>query len=474
MMRKTSDKAIKKPSARSKVSTTLPTAEVRIGKFIVHPYRELVPAMPNDNYKNLRDKIQKLRAPTAFVTIDSQDRIIDGRSQLRACLEVEVEPKFDRTTRQDIANMILESMAGTPYTRAQCTLMAARLMDPLIEEAQARQKSGKHLGENFPRGKSADLAAKAVTGTNGKFVRAARLLVEAKSEIVGLIDDGTLPRMNQVITLASMEPDFQRKAISRLRGGESPDLVFAKPKQVDDVWLTPEDIAEAVRAAFYGEIVCDPCSSSEGDDFVRATHAYTIEQDGLKEENPWYDRTFVNPPFSDPKPWIARAIRESALGKRIYLLLPARTGSMHQTAILNEAIDVLFVDKRVAFPKPGRAAKGTGQNAIMIAGLLCSTQPLVDMGIAGTVISAQSSRIVKVGPDGDPVLTKRELHDQDFLRTDEPRDMPEDERVEADALLKSQAHEFDRHVEAGRRAVSQIRLNAQNVAALKLPIRKSE
>lgn len=270
-MRKSSDKAIKKPSARTAPLKTLPTAEVRIGTFVVHPYRVYVPQMSDDNNANLRDKIRELGVPTAFVTIDVQDRIIDGRSQLRACLEVGVEPKFDRTRREDSANMVLESMAGTPYTKAQCTLVAARLMDPLIEEAKARQKLGKHLGEKFPKGKSADLAAKSVPGTNGKFVRAARMLVEGKSRIVRLIEDGTLPRMSQVMTLASMETDEQGKAISRLRGGESPDLVFAKPKQVDDVWLTPEDIVEAIRAAFYGEIVCNPCSSSEGGG-LRACH----------------------------------------------------------------------------------------------------------------------------------------------------------------------------------------------------------
>lgn len=190
---------------------------------------------------------------------------------------------------------------------------------------------------------------------------------------------------------------------------------------------------------------------------MRATHAYTIHQDGLNEENPWYDRTFVNPPFSNPKRWIARAIRESAQGKRIYLLLPARTGSTHQAAILNEAIDVLFVDKRVAFPKPGQSAKGTGQNAVIIAGLLCSTQPLFDMGITGTVISAQSSRFVAPGSKGDLVLTKRIVVSQDFERTDEPREVSDEERLEAEDLLRRKREEFDRHIAIGREMVAKVR-----------------
>ena len=126
---------------------------------------------------------------------------------------------------------------------------------------------------------------------------------------------------------------------------------------------------------------------------------------------------------------------------------------------------MLFVDKRIAFPKPGRGAKGTGQNAVIIAGLLCSTQPLVDMGITGIVISAQSSRAVSVRPDGNPVLTKRLLYAQDYTRVDEPREMTPDEQRVVETLLKSQVQELERHIDAGRRAVSKIRLNVKNVAA---------
>lgn len=263
----------------------------------------------------------------------------------------------------------------------------------------------------------------------------------------------------------SLEPEEQKKTISRLRGGESPDLVFAKPKQVDDVWLTPEDIVEAVRAAFYGEIVCDPCSTMEGGG-LHSRHARLHDRARwLKPRKPLVRPDIRQSALFESQPWIARAIRESAEGKRIYLLLPARTGSTHQAAILNEAIDVLFVDKRVAFPKPGQSAK-RGRNAVMTAGLLCSTQPLVDMGISCTVILAQSSRVVSLGPDGDPVLTKRILDSQDERQVDEPSEVSEDERREAEALLISQVEEFERHIKAGRKAVSESRLHLENLAVL--------
>ncbi len=40
---------------------------------------------------------------------------------------------------------------------------------------------------------------------------------------------------------------------------------------------------------------------------------------GLKID--WEDRTYVNPPYSNPLPWVQKAIEESKLGKRIVMLL---------------------------------------------------------------------------------------------------------------------------------------------------------
>jgi hypothetical protein len=41
--------------------------------------------------------------------------------------------------------------------------------------------------------------------------------------------------------------------------------------------------------------------------------------DGLKIE--WKDKTYVNPPYSKPLPWVKKAIEEHKKGKRIVMLL---------------------------------------------------------------------------------------------------------------------------------------------------------
>lgn len=59
-----------------------------------------------------------------------------------------------------------------------------------------------------------------------------------------------------------------------------------------------------VTAAFRGKIDTDPCWSPRS--FVRASTCYTKLEDGLAQ--PWSGRTILNPPWSDPGPWIECAI----------------------------------------------------------------------------------------------------------------------------------------------------------------------
>jgi len=66
-----------------------------------------------------------------------------------------------------------------------------------------------------------------------------------------------------------------------------------------DEWFTPRTML-----AFF-EGWDDPCQPGK--------------QDGLLR--PWGDRTYVNPPYSRPLPWIQKAIIEAQQGKRVVMLL---------------------------------------------------------------------------------------------------------------------------------------------------------
>jgi hypothetical protein len=72
---------------------------------------------------------------------------------------------------------------------------------------------------------------------------------------------------------------------------------------MNDNYATPKWLMDIFKDWY------DPCTLSKGEFRM---------QDGLGD---WQDRTFVNPPYSNPMPWIKKAIEESAKGKTIVLLL---------------------------------------------------------------------------------------------------------------------------------------------------------
>ena len=68
---------------------------------------------------------------------------------------------------------------------------------------------------------------------------------------------------------------------------------------MSDEWYTPGEVLR------FFDGWDDPCLPGRDDGLLR----------------PWGDRTFVNPPYSRPMPWIQKAIIEARQGKRIVLLL---------------------------------------------------------------------------------------------------------------------------------------------------------
>ena len=90
---------------------------------------------------------------------------------------------------------------------------------------------------------------------------------------------------------------------------------------------TPPRILDPVRSYFGGEIGLDPCTSAENP--VGARRFFTKKENGLLQ--PWSahrgrfapNTVFVNPPFVDLYPWIAKCIQETIIGHRIILIASA-------------------------------------------------------------------------------------------------------------------------------------------------------
>jgi hypothetical protein len=73
--------------------------------------------------------------------------------------------------------------------------------------------------------------------------------------------------------------------------------------------------------------------------------------DGLKTE--WKDKTFVNPPYSNPLVWVLKAIEESKKGKYIVLLLRMDCSVKYFRFLMEAGAKILFINCRVKFKGMG-------------------------------------------------------------------------------------------------------------------------
>lgn len=69
--------------------------------------------------------------------------------------------------------------------------------------------------------------------------------------------------------------------------------------------------------------------------------------DGLKLH--WMNQTYVNPPYSNPLPWVLKAIEESKQGKTIALLLRLDCSAKWFLALQNANAHILLINERVKF-----------------------------------------------------------------------------------------------------------------------------
>lgn len=69
--------------------------------------------------------------------------------------------------------------------------------------------------------------------------------------------------------------------------------------------------------------------------------------DGLKLE--WKDKTYVNPPYSSPLPWVEKAIQENKKGKTIAMLLRVDTSTKWFAKLVEAKANILWVNKRLKF-----------------------------------------------------------------------------------------------------------------------------
>ena len=128
-------------------------------------------------------------------------------------------------------------------------------------------------------------------------------------------------------------------------------LMFGKAMErpegwTSDDWATPQSIIDEFETEF-GQFDLDACARPET---AKAPAFFTKADNALARR--WYGRVWMNPPFSNPQPWLEKAVHET-VGRHadlVVALLPAATdtGWFHDW-VLPHASEVRFRRGRIKF-----------------------------------------------------------------------------------------------------------------------------
>jgi ParB family chromosome partitioning protein len=128
-----------------------------------------------------------------------------------------------------------------------------------------------------------------------------------------------------------------------------------------DERYTPPWLAELARQVL-GAIDLDPASCAIANQTIGAAAYYDKAQSGL--DQPWAGRVWLNPPYSTPRPWAERLIREYARGHvtAALLLLNADPGT-HIQQQLARAYPCCQLAGRGDFFRPDGTTEGNNRYA---------------------------------------------------------------------------------------------------------------
>ena len=129
-----------------------------------------------------------------------------------------------------------------------------------------------------------------------------------------------------------------------------------------DEWYTPTEYIEAARLVM-GAIELDPATSEMAQTVVRAHSYLTRFDDGLTQTRWIHQRIWLNPPYSNPAPWVEKLVREHQAGpfctEAIVLVNNATETSWFQ--MLLERFPVCLPARRIAFWRHDHANVGARQ-----------------------------------------------------------------------------------------------------------------
>ena len=206
-----------------------------------HPACALLPAIPDDEYAELRDDIGAHGQYQPIVLLDG--KVLDGWHRYRACAELGLEPRIENFTGDEYAALtyvISMNLRHRHLTASQKAAFAVQILPMLEEAARKRQveagrqfgtghpkqevtadspevPAGQELTEIFPEALvgEARRQAAALTGTNERYVSDAKRIAEQAPDVLEAVKTGQL-NMTTAKAAAKLPEETRTKVLSGL------------------------------------------------------------------------------------------------------------------------------------------------------------------------------------------------------------------------------------------------------------------
>lgn len=145
------------------------------------------------------------------------------------------------------------------------------------------------------------------------------------------------------------------------------------PPSDRDSWATPHHVVENVEEFLGFRFGHDVCASAQN---YKAPRWWSEKEDALSIDwaaalSAWHDRgplaVWMNPPYSNPLPWVMKAAEESRKGLIVVGLLPDdRSTKWYQAGIEGHASLALVPNRRISFlDANGKPINGNPKGSVL-------------------------------------------------------------------------------------------------------------
>lgn len=342
--------------------------------YEAHPIANVFPEMSGEDFTRLVGDIDAhgLREPIWLF----DGRILDGRHRYRACVELDLEPRFQTFEGSEGEAMLMSlslNLARRHMTTEQRAALGVRIKEWEARAAGERRRAtqNNHSApdqEIFPgqaSGQARDIAGEKV-GVSGRSVDDAEKIRDAAPDVFDRMSQGAYGSMATAKKVAALDEQQRERVHEDMDAGatakQALKVRMEEPKEIEfeaDAYSTPPWLLDLVREVC-GAIEFDPASNDAAQEYVQAITYYTADDNGLDPARWWSGVTWLNPPYSQPAcaKFIARAVEEWRAGnlEELWVLTNAAVNTQWWHELTSVADVVMFPPKRIQFWHPQASA----------------------------------------------------------------------------------------------------------------------